>query len=265
MTSGLPNYTDSPLVNAEEYRDITRVWKNSELIGYVYPKKSFDPPLKKGYFYTNTGYILLDFIIERITANTFSNFISEKIIAPAQLQNTFYPSSSTSPSVFKRLAHGYNYNQYDNPSLVGHDMYGNNLSWAGAAGAMISNSEDIIHWVNAIFVENTLLNSAQKKQLTELISLNTGKSIKVTTKNDPRGFGLGVVQGYDEDLGNNFWFYQGETLGFRAFYMYVPCNGVIISTIMNSATNEENNHIHLLMKTVYHTILNKNAHLRCQK
>lgn len=263
MTSGLPNYTDSPLVNAEEYKNIARLWSNQELMTYVYPKKTFSPPLKNGYFYTNTGYILLDLIIEKMTHESFSTLMENKILKPADLQNTFYPSLTTSKSIFERLAHGYNFNQYDNSLLVGRDMYGNNLSWAGAAGAMISNSEDIIHWVKTIFVENNILDASKKKQLTELISLNTGKPLIKPSKTDPRGFGLGVVQGYDPELKVHFWFYQGETLGFRAFYMYVPCNGVIISTILNSATNEENNHINKLIKTIYQSILRKNTELNC--
>jgi D-alanyl-D-alanine carboxypeptidase len=164
--------------------------------------------------------------------------------------------------VQSRLANGYNYNQYDNPLLVGKDLHTNNLSWAGAAGGIVSNSEDITKWVKAIFIDDDILDKAQKEKLTRLISVDTGEPLSKTTEDDPRGFGLGVIQAYDEHLGR-YWFYEGKTLGFRALYFYSPCNNVIISTIFNSATFTENDHASDLIKNIYKLILQENPKLRC--
>lgn len=262
MTSGLPNYSDSPLWNAKEFNDPTHVWSNKELIDYAYPPKEFSPPLKQTYFYSNTGYLLSDIIVEKLTGNTFAQEVVNRTIKLADLSNTFYPLPSMDSDVAARMAHGYNYNQYDNPAFVGKDVTDNNLSWAGAAGAMISNSEDVIKWVNALFASNKILNAQERKALTSVVSTRNGKVIKETNKADPEAFGLGVAQMYDAAIGR-FWFYEGETLGFRAIYIYVPCNGVVISTIFNSATNAENDHAKELVLNVYHTLMNQYPRLHC--
>jgi len=94
-----------------------------------------------------------------------------------------------------------------------------------------------------------------------MISQTSGKPITHTSLKDARGFALGIAQLDEEPIGR-FWFYEGETLGYRAVYIYVPCNGVIISAIMNSATNEENDHSHGLILQVWQALM-KDPSLHC--
>lgn len=260
MSSGVPNYSDTPLLNAAEYHDLAHAWTDAELIQFVYPQTDLTPPLRKGYFYSNTGYILAAMIIEKITHHPFSEEVTDRAIKAAGLKNTFYLDDSVSG----RMAHGYNFNQYDNPALVGQDVSSNNMTWAGAAGAIVSTSDDVVKWVKALYTSQTLLDAAQRAALTSVISQTTGKPINDVTKDDPRGFGLGVVRGYDPMLGK-YWFYEGETVGFRALYFYQPCSGIIISAIFNSAINSENDHAGELMKHVYQAILKSNPSLQCGK
>lgn len=206
MTSGLPNYSDTPLWAAKEYQDPRYVWTNEELLSFVYPNNPFTPPLKTGYFYTNTGYILSDLIIEKAAHSPFSKELMNRTIKLANLFNTFYPVPNQDQAVTARMAHGYNYNQYDNPAIVGKDQLSNNLSWAAAAGGLVANTEDIIKWVKALFIDETILDNAQKKKLMSLVSFKDGKPVSQTTETDPRAFGLGVAQVYmkDDNIGRFF-------------------------------------------------------------
>lgn len=265
MSSGLPNYSDAPLLITDDYKHPEHVWTNAELVSYVYPNAKPSPPLKAGYFYSNTGYILADMIVEKITHQPFATELTNRTIKAANLKNTFYPLPTLDPKVKSRMAHGYNFNQYDNPPLAGSDTYNRNLSWAAAAGAIVATGEDVIHWIQALFMQDSVLNSEQKQKLMTLISTTTGKPIQSTSDVDPRGFGLGVVQAYDKDKSlGRFWFYEGETLGFRALYMYVPCNNVIIVSLFNSATTNENDHAHELMQNTYKLVLKQHPMLSCQ-
>ncbi len=264
MTSGLPNYTDTPLFNTVEAKNPSSSWSNTDLIAFVYPDSSFSPPLKTGYFYTNTGYILLDMIVNKATQHSFSEELTSRIIHPARLENTFYPLPNFDSKLSARMAHGYNYNQYDNPALVGADLVNTNVSWAAAAGGIVSNTEDIIKWVQALFIGNEIIDSKQKRELMAIVSTKTGKPIAKTSAADPQGFGLGVANIYNaEHPLESMWFYEGETLGFRAMYIYVPCNKVIISAAFNSATNDENDHGHDLLKNAYALVLKNHPGLRC--
>lgn len=263
MSSGLPNYSDSPKINYLFSQNIKQFWSKADLLNLVYTPK-FQPPLKPGYFYTNTGYIVAAIILENLYKKTFGQLIAEKLIKPVELKNTFYPSPGFSGDVLNRMAQGYGFNVFTNPELVGQNVTQNNLSWAGPAGGLVANSEDVIHWVEALFENETLLDANQRQQLMQLVSTETGKPIKKTDKKDSKGFGLGVIQAYSKQLGR-YWFYQGETLGYRALYMYSPCNKVIICALFNSATNGENDHAGLLVQSLYQQLLKQKPSLQCKK
>jgi D-alanyl-D-alanine carboxypeptidase len=256
MTNGLPNYSDSPLMNAQQFSNPERKWKEKELIRFAYPDSQFSPPLKTGFFYTNTGYVLTGMIIELATQHNFQTEIQERLLKPADLQNTFYPIPKISKQVMTRLAHGYGFNPYTNPELVGKDVRMDDLSWSGAAGALLSNSTDVIKWVKALFVDDKILDTFEKKELMKLNSTATGKAIEETSATDKHGFGLGVSQGYDQDIGR-FWYYEGQTEGFRALYIYVPATGIILSCIFNSSVESQNDHAHELLTKIYGLLTKK--------
>ncbi|VEG90872.1 serine hydrolase domain-containing protein [Legionella spiritensis] len=261
MSTGIPNYSDAPKINYLMSTRMEQYWSTEDLIGLVY-SRTFNPPRKPGYFYSNTGYILMDMILNERYGDSYTHLLNTKIIKPLALRNTFYPVPDYSGQVLKRMAHGYSYNIYDNPELLGRDVTKNNLSWAGAAGAIVANSEDVVRWVDNLFVGDKLLTEAEKRTMQTLVSTRDGKPISQTDKKHPQGFGLGIIEAYREPIGR-YWFYEGETLGYRALYMYVPCNKVIIAALFNSATNGENDHAGELVQTLYQHVLEQNKQLIC--
>lgn len=263
MSTGIPNYSDSPSLNYFMSKNLKQYWSQSDLIKIVYPKEH-NPPLKPGYFYSNTGYVLMDMILSKIYNSNYETLLKSKILTPLKLDNSFYAVPTYPNNVLQRLVRGYSYNIYDNPELLGQDVTENNLSWAGAAGALVANTEDVAHWIEHLFIDDQLLNSTQKKSMQRLISLANGKPIQAISKQDPRGFGLGIVQVYDKELGS-FWFYEGKTLGYRAFYIYVPCDQTIITAFFNSATNSENDHGHELLLALYKQESEQNTTYICMQ
>lgn len=261
MSTGIPNYSDSPTINYLFSKNLKQYWSNSDLLALVYPKE-LNPPLKGGYFYSNTGYVLMDLMLTKAYQKPYKTLLEEKLIKPLNLTQTHYPVPEYPADVLKQMARGYSFNIYDNPELLGRDVTENNLSWAGAAGALVSNSEDIVHWIEALFINDKILNATQRDKMHQLISTTTGKPIAGVDKNDSRGFGLGVVNMFDETIGK-FWFYEGQTLGYRAVYIYVPCNQVIVVALFNSSTNGENDHSGDLLKAIYHELVTDNQTLNC--
>lgn len=263
MSTGMPNYSDSPTMNYVISKNLHQYWSQDALINLVY-SKDYNPPRKPGYFYSNTGYILIDKILSKAYTTSFQKLIVTKIIKPLHLENTFYPIPNYPHAVLARMARGYSYNVYDNPELLGQDVTENNLSWAGAAGAVVANSEDVVHWIDDLFISDKLLNATQKEKMQQLVSTTTGLPLASPNENDPFGFGLGISQGYEASIGH-FWFYEGETLGYRALYIYVPCNQVIIAALFNSATNHDNDHAKDLILTLYSHLLEQDKQLICEK
>jgi D-alanyl-D-alanine carboxypeptidase len=69
------------------------------------------------------------------------------------------------------------------------------------------------------------------------------------TANDPAGFGLGVAMRFDPHLGA-FWFYQGETLGFRAAHLYFPQRDLVVAIFANSRPTEAKSKLPSLFATI---------------
>ncbi|MEX5718476.1 serine hydrolase [Geodermatophilus maliterrae] len=141
--------------------------------------------------------------------------------------------------------------QFPLPQLLGQDVSRHTLSWARAAGGILSTTSDMTRWERALY-SGHLLPPQQQAELESLVSITTGQPIASTSATDPQGFGLGIAQLTDPELGT-FWFYEGETLGFRALHAYFPDTGLIIAIGLNSATADDQSAT--LMKAVYDTLL----------
>jgi D-alanyl-D-alanine carboxypeptidase len=219
------------------------------LIRLVYPKIRFKPGAK--YYYSNTGYLLAQEVVAaRSTSKSFEKEIA-RIIASVDLKNTFYTSHLFPPPIARRVVAGYYGN--DDPGFrqfLGKDMSRYSLSWAQGAGAIVSTPEDLAIWARALYGGTTLLPQTQQRELTSLISVKTASALAAPTKADPAGFGLGVAERFDPKFGT-FWFYQGETLGFRAAHLYFPNADIVVCLFANSRPLESTSKLQSLFGAIY--------------
>ena len=100
---------------------------------------------------------------------------------------------------------------------MGRDVKPFSVSWAQAAGGVVSSPSDLTRWVRALY-QGTLLAPAQRAELLSLVSQATGTPIAQVSASDPRAFGLGAAQTFQPALGGPIYFYEGETLGYRMLY-----------------------------------------------
>ncbi len=81
--SGIPNFTDNPTY-----------WENEQENGKKALEFALDLPASfepdKGYEYSNTNYLLLRRIIEKVTGYSHEQYIKEEILIPLGLKNTFF-------------------------------------------------------------------------------------------------------------------------------------------------------------------------------
>jgi D-alanyl-D-alanine carboxypeptidase len=117
--------------------------------------------------------------------------------------------------------------------LIGNDMRMQNRSWAGEAGAIISNPRDLALWIRALF-EKRVFPAKQLEEMTTLVSNKTGLPLPDVTADDPVGFGLGLGRYHRKEFGGAYWFYEGETLGFRTIFAYWPQFDLLITGAVNS-------------------------------
>ncbi len=247
MTSGIPTYDDQPAFLTAQAADPLREFTPEELVGYA-----AGAPATSGYSYSNTNYVLAEMIIERVTGTGYANQLSARLLVPLGLRDTYYRSHLYPPGIADRMPAGY-YTRTDEPELSplrGQDVSRTSLSWARGAGAILSTTADMTRWERALY-DGWLLPPQQQAELLSLVSTATGEPIEATTADDPRGFGLGVAQMTDA-LGT-FWFYEGETLGFRLLHAYFPESGLIIAMALNSRPDEDQ--LGALATQVYETLV----------
>ena len=70
--------------------------------------------------------------------------------------------------------------------------------------------------------------------MTTLVSNKTGLPLQEVSADDPVGFGLGLGRFHRKELGGAYWFYEGETLGFRTIFAYWPQFDLLITGSVNS-------------------------------
>lgn len=253
MTSGLESYDNVPSWETSYAGDPMADVSADTLIRMIYPQIKFPPPGSK-YHYSNTGYLIAQELVATLSdSKSFSAEIA-RIASSAGLKNTYYTSHVYPADVAKKVVAGY-YEQDDKglKPLRGKDVSGDSLSWAQGAGSIVSTPADLVMWARALYQGNTLLPQRQKTELMSLISTKTGKPLAKPTADNPAGFGLGVAQRYDAKMGT-FWFYQGETLGFRAAHLYFPDSGLVVAVFANSRPVERESHMPQLFAQLYATI-----------
>jgi D-alanyl-D-alanine carboxypeptidase len=252
MSAGIQSYDNTPAWEKMYASDPTADVPSNTLIRLVYPQVRSTPGSE--WFYSNTGYLLAQEVVDKLSdSKSYAKDIA-RIAASVGLKNTYYTSHLYPPAIAARVVAGY----YENNDagfgkFIGKNMTPYSLSWAQGAGAIVSTPEDLTLWARALYDNSSLLPEKQREELKTLISTKTAKQIDGATATDPGGFGLGVAQRYMAALGA-FWFYQGETLGFRAAHLYFPDTGLVVAVFANSRVVEKESHTPQLFETIFKTI-----------
>ena len=250
MTSPIPNYSETVAIGEIQAADIHHQFSDKGLIGFVDPGDGQHFPPASGWFYSNTNYILAALIIEAASGMNYEQALTTMILEPLGLHDTFYangphpgpaaagPSLARVPRALFLLQDCLMYQPEPChvstlAPLIGKDMRTQNLSWAGAAGAMISNPRDLGPWIRALFGAR-VIPAQQFKEMTTLVSNKTGLPLSEVSADEPVGFGLGLGRFYRKELGGAYWFYEGETMGFRTIFAYWPQDDLLITGAVNS-------------------------------
>lgn len=80
-----------------------------ELMGVVATCRLFDFQPGEKYHYSNTGYSILGKIIERVSSQSYPQFVMEHIIQPMGMINTAYPYLGTDHQIPVPYVPGYVY------------------------------------------------------------------------------------------------------------------------------------------------------------
>jgi D-alanyl-D-alanine carboxypeptidase len=233
MTSGILDYFQPAFYRAYVAAPNT-VFSPSRLVSYAVHRR-----LHRGYYYSNTAYILAQMILEKATHDTYAHQLQKRIAKPLGLRSLSYRPTPYRRAVSDRMPAGYFFTSGvpQMRPLLGHDLSRFNLSYAAGAGGIVSSLADLSKWERALYA-GRMLPRQQQRELESVVSQKTGKPVKRLTAADPQGYGLGVVQALSPALGR-VWFYEGEAFAFRVLHLYFPPSGTLIDIAVNSSTNHD--------------------------
>lgn len=131
--SGYPDYYPLDFVDQRMRRKID---PDELLRQYAGGKLDFEPGTR--YSYSNTGYVLLGRVIEKVTGETYGHFLSRRILQPLEMNQTVHEPDVAG----SQFAHGYTTFALGAPEPTVPEAKG----WIGAAGAMYSTPFDLAKW-----------------------------------------------------------------------------------------------------------------------
>jgi D-alanyl-D-alanine carboxypeptidase len=249
MTSPIPSYDNQLAFAAIVAKNPQHTFTPEALVAFAYPRNGEPKPVF-GWTYSNTNYILAQMIIEKASHKSYTEVV-RGLFDRVGLKNTFYEQNKYPAAITDRMVDGYAYEKDAAGATPrsGRNVKYDSVSITQGAGGIVSTSADVARWSRALY-EGPLLAAKQRRELMTLVSRKTGKPIAKTSAADPLGFGLGVGEATQAKLGT-YWYYLGETDGYRVGYGYFPANGAVIAISLNSRPDKEQDHIGTLFAGVY--------------
>lgn len=174
-TGGLPDY----MRIMEENWDKSKIATNEDVIEIfvkLKPEKEFEP--NQEYSYSNTGYLLLATLIERVSGKSFEEYLTEKIFKPLEMENTFIYQRRFNPKKINNYALGYIYSDSLKQNILPDDSpeddYVIFLDGIVGDGMVNSNTVDLLKWDRALY-EDELINDEDKKLIFSSYSTDDGE------------------------------------------------------------------------------------------
>jgi D-alanyl-D-alanine carboxypeptidase len=191
--------------------------------------KSYFKP-GKGWHYSNTNYLILGVLAERIDGRPLGAQLQERFFDPLGLDHT-YDQVTDKPS--GPVAHGYRFipgkskpvDLSDGSTIA---PFTSVVTAARGAGSLASTPADLVHWVRALY-NGTVVSPASVQAMFD--------DIKTTSKRDPAvPYGLGV-QGVELD-GHAAYGHSGRLLGFRSLVRWLPDERMAIAVLSNQSRTD---------------------------
>lgn len=216
--SGIYNITNS----GDYWTYYTQPKTEAEMVAIIAKTKSdFEPDSKADY--SNSNYILLSYILEKVYKKAYGEILTEKITKPLNLKNTYLGNRI---SLGKNECYSFSYKEEwvtekeTDPSIpIG-------------AGAVVSNPTDL-----TLFIENLFAG--------KIISKKSLEQMTVIKDN----YGMGIFQvPYDKRKGFG---HTGGIDGFSSALYYFPDSNVSVALTSNGSNYENNDIMIALLNTYY--------------
>jgi len=186
-TSGIPSFTDLP-----DYRSTEATPTTPEKLVARFRDKPLEFQPGEKWKYSNSGYVLLGYLLEKISGQSYQDFIQQNIFKPLGMTDSGYDSNS---AIILHRAYGYSPGP-NGPVNAGYI----DMTIPFSAGALYSTTHDLLRWEEGLF-GGKVLSAASLKKMTTPFKENYACGLFVRTVN---GHQLiehgGGIEGFNTDL-----------------------------------------------------------------
>ena len=211
-TSGIKNMPESRDMNfgtkAVAPLEIMTTFKDEPM--------DFEPGTKHSY--SNSGYIILGYIIEKASGLKYDAYLVKNIFTPANMRHAYYDDPIK--MIPNRIG---GYQQTSDTSSLNADYVNPSIPYA--AGALIMTVDDLLSWHQAL-IANKLLKSETLKLAQTPFTLKDGTKVNY-------GFGWDLSDLY----GSASIAHSGSISGFASMEIYLPGEDVFIAFLSNVMMN----------------------------
>lgn len=198
----------------EDIGEHTHTFTTEEMLGVLAKHKLCYFKSGEDFHYSDTGFNLLGYIIERVSGISYSQFITTNLLIPNGLLETTFPSSGTDQSIPDEYAIGYAY--YLSEKF---DVTVSNRSKHIAEGNVITTPHDLAAWMYKLLKGEAGID----KKYVQFLMMDCQP-----TYESHQYYGLGCV--YTPGLGYG---HNGGTLGFWTAARYDPDNDIAFAIFTN--------------------------------
>ena len=220
-TSGLPEYTDTVPGETDIFQIRDNYYSTRDLLDVALSKPAaFEPGSQ--FTYTNTNYIVLTLLAEKVTHRPLAEQITQRITEPLGLTHTYYPGPGEE-DIRGTHPHGYHRNT---PTEDWKDITRMDPSWGGGAGAMISTPSELNKFFQATF-DGTLLSQDSIAEMKKTVDAGQPE----------RGvdhYGLGIIS-TSLSCGGTAWGHAGSIPGYTTFNGVGP-DGTAVTVAVTALT-----------------------------
>jgi CubicO group peptidase (beta-lactamase class C family) len=152
-TSGIASYTD-----LSEFRNVESLSLTKDSIISFFKNKPYNFSPGTGWAYNNSGYFLLGYILEKISGQSYNDYLRQHILDELGMINSGVDKLD---SVLPMRARGY---QRANKKTVNADFI--SMEWPFSAGVLYSTVNDLYKWDRALYSTTILTESSKQKMFT---------------------------------------------------------------------------------------------------
>jgi CubicO group peptidase (beta-lactamase class C family) len=212
-TSGIKDW--GSLYSVTGWPRATRVYTQELALDIICKQNSLNFTPGAEYSYSNSNYVLLAFIVERLSKQSFSDFTRTKFYEPLQMTNTKWRYNFKEVIKNRAIAYAkYKDNWYQ-------DMPFENVH---GPGGMLTITSDLFKW-NQLLVKKNVGNDVFASSRVQHGVLNNGNEIVYSG-----GVSVGIFNGTQEVS------HSGATAGYRAWLAYYPEKKLSVVILSNDGS-----------------------------